>query len=65
MPRSARLVIPNYPHHVIQRGHNRQTVFASDDDYTYYLYRKGDRFILFQILITQDKKSLCLDQPAS
>nr|WP_320051163.1 transposase [uncultured Desulfuromonas sp.] len=37
MPRSARLVIPNYPHHVIQRGHNRQTVFASDDDYSYYL----------------------------
>jgi putative transposase len=37
MPRSGRLVIPNYPHHVIQRGHNRNTVFASDDDYTYYL----------------------------
>ena len=37
MPRSARTVIPNYPHHVIQRGHNRQTVFAGDDDYLYYL----------------------------
>lgn len=36
MPRSARIVIPNYPHHVIQRGHNRQTVFAGDDDYRYY-----------------------------
>lgn len=23
---------PGYPHHVIQRGHNRQVVFASDED---------------------------------
>ena len=37
MPRTARVVIPNYPHHLIQRGHNRQTVFASDEDYLYYL----------------------------
>lgn len=37
MPRTARIVIPNYPHHVIQRGHNRQTVFAGDDDFRYYL----------------------------
>ena len=26
-----------YPHHIIQRGHNRQVVFASDEDYQYYL----------------------------
>jgi len=37
MPRRARLVIPNCPHHIIQRGHNRQVVFAKDDDYLYYL----------------------------
>ena len=37
MPRTARIIIPNYPHHIIQRGHNRQTVFASDEDYLYYL----------------------------
>ena len=37
MPRAARLVIPNCPHHVIQRGHNRQVVFANDQDYQYYL----------------------------
>ena len=37
MPRRARLVLPNCPHHIIQRGHNRQAVFASDDDYLYYL----------------------------
>lgn len=37
MPRHARLVLPNCPHHIIQRGHNRQAVFAGDDDYLYYL----------------------------
>lgn len=29
--------MPNYPHHIIQRGHNKQVVFASDEDYLYYL----------------------------
>ena len=36
MPRSARITLPNAPHHIIQRGHNRQTVFVSDDDFNYY-----------------------------
>ena len=36
MPRSARVVIANQPHHIIQRGHNRQVVFAQDEDYVYY-----------------------------
>ena len=37
MPRKARLVLANYPHHIIQRGHNRGVVFAHDGDYRYYL----------------------------
>ena len=37
MPRTSRIVIPGYPHHVIQRGHNRLSVFAGEDDYLYYL----------------------------
>lgn len=37
MPRGPRIVISNYPHHIIQRGHNRQVFFASDEDYLYYL----------------------------
>ena len=37
MPRVSRIVLPNFPHHIIQRGHNRQTVIASYDDYQYYL----------------------------
>lgn len=33
MARLPRLTLPGHPHHVIQRGNNRQPVFAGDDDY--------------------------------
>ena len=37
MPRKARILVPNCPHHVVQRGHNRKAVFIADTDYEYYL----------------------------
>ena len=37
MPRKARLLVPRCPHHIVQRGHNRKTVFVADDDYQFYL----------------------------
>ena len=37
MPRKARILVPNCPHHVVQRGHNRQVVFLADEDYQFYL----------------------------
>jgi len=37
MPRLGRVVLPGYPHHIVQRGHNRQAVFAEDADYERYL----------------------------
>lgn len=33
MARLPRLTLPGYPHHVIQRGNNRQTIFSSTADY--------------------------------
>lgn len=36
MPRPLRILLPNTPHHIVQRGHNRQTIFVEDDDYNYY-----------------------------
>jgi putative transposase len=42
MPRTGRIVIPNCPHHVIHRGHNRNPVFISDDDYRFYLKNLAD-----------------------
>ena len=33
MARLPRLSVPGYPHHIIQRGNNRQAIFASTADY--------------------------------
>ncbi|MDZ4740683.1 MAG: transposase, partial [Alphaproteobacteria bacterium] len=33
MPRIARVVVPDCPHHVTQRGNRRQRTFFEDDDY--------------------------------
>ncbi len=37
MPRTARIVIPDVPHHIIQRGNRRQDVFFGEEDYLMYL----------------------------
>ena len=37
MPRTARMVLPAYPHHVVQRGHNQRPCFAESGDYERYL----------------------------
>lgn len=37
MPRMGRVVLPHYPHHIVQRGHNRQATFAEQSDYERYL----------------------------
>jgi len=47
MPRIGRIVIPGCPHHVTQRGNNRQDVFFVDDDrraYLSILAEQGRRF---------------------
>ena len=37
MARHPRFVIPGQPQHVIQRGNNREVIFAADQDYRFYL----------------------------
>jgi putative transposase len=37
MPRIARVIAPEYPHHITQRGNNRATVFFDDEDRRVYL----------------------------
>lgn len=37
MPRTARVIVPELPHHIVQRGHNRNAVFVEERDYRYYL----------------------------
>lgn len=42
MPRMGRTVLSGYPHHVVQRGHNLQVVFAETADYDRYLQTFSD-----------------------
>ena len=37
MPRMGRVILPGYPHHIVQRGHNRRVVFAEPGDYRHSL----------------------------
>jgi putative transposase len=37
MGRKARIIIPGYPHHIVQRGHNRQDIFRDDGDRRLYM----------------------------
>ena len=37
MARHPRVCVPGYPHHVVQRGHDRKAVFVDPADYAYYL----------------------------
>jgi len=37
MPRIARVVVANYPHHITQRGINKAEIFIDDEDRGYFL----------------------------
>ena len=49
MPRVGRVVLPGYPHHIVQRGHNRQVIFAQDEDCVGYLENLQELKITFGI----------------
>ena len=51
MPRIGRTVVPHYPHHIVQRGHNRQVVFAADDDFRYYLDTLAEFKMVFGVKV--------------
>lgn len=51
MARLERLTIPGYPHHVIQRGNNRQAIFKSPADYQFMLSLLGRYAKQYQVQI--------------
>ena len=51
MARLPRLVIPNQPHHIIQRGIDKQTVFRETEDYVFFLARLRDGAKQFKVAI--------------
>ena len=49
MARLPRYVIPGQPQHIIQRGNNRQVIFAADEDYQFFrdaLIEAADKYAL-------------------
>ena len=49
MARLPRLTVPGYPHHLIQRGNNRQAIFASNADYEILLAMLDENARKFQV----------------
>lgn len=37
MPRRARMYLPDFPYHIVQRGNNREACFIEAENYQYYL----------------------------
>jgi putative transposase len=51
MARLPRLVVPNQPHHIIQSGNDRQTIFRDAEDYTAFLQWLKDASRQFKVAI--------------
>src|SRR5690349_6280364 len=51
MPRSPRVVVPGYPHHVVHRGHNRRVVFQTPGDYSSYLESLNELKPLYEVKV--------------
>ena len=49
MPRRARLILPDVPVHVIQRGNNRSICFAADEDFSAYAYWLHEYSVKFNV----------------
>jgi len=59
MPRRARMHLPGYPYHIVQRGNNREACFVEPENYPYYLElwkenacKKGTESLLSHIIYT-------------
>ena len=42
MPRIVRVVVPNFPHHITQRGTNKSDIFIDSNDHKYFLMLLGE-----------------------
>ncbi|MBI2994789.1 MAG: transposase [Gammaproteobacteria bacterium] len=49
MPRMGRIVMPGVAHHIVQRGHNREVVFRSGEDFGFYLHNLRELKSVFSV----------------
>ncbi len=52
MARKPRFLLPGVPQHVVQRGHNREPCFYSEQDYIRYLANLGEAAERNQVNLT-------------
>jgi len=51
MARLARIIAPDYPHHIVQRGNRKQTVFFINSDYQKYIDIMAEKTVKYDIEI--------------
>jgi len=51
MPRLGRFVVSHFPHHIVQRDHNKQVVFTSNCDYFHYLETLAEFKVVFNVKV--------------
>ena len=51
MPRAGRVLLSNYAHNILQRGHNRQMMFPEPHDFLYYLDTLRDWKTLYDVKV--------------
>lgn len=51
MPRYPRSFVAGYAHHIVQRGHDRKPIFATSEDYRFYLKNLAEQKDLLDIRI--------------
>jgi putative transposase len=51
MARLPRLTVPGFPHHLIQRGNNRQAIFAETADYDTLLSMLDENARKFEVQV--------------
>jgi len=51
MPRRARVLLPGTPHHIVQRGHNRNIVFNLAGDFELYLKNLSECSVRFDVKV--------------
>ncbi|SFB69621.1 transposase [Massilia yuzhufengensis] len=51
MARLPRLIIPKQPHHILQRGNNRQPIFREDEDYQRFIAWLKEAARFYQVAI--------------
>jgi putative transposase len=51
MARLPRLTLPDYPHHVFQRGNNRQNIFTGSHDFQFFLGLLSEQSLKYEVAV--------------